>query len=35
VADPTIGVPAGEVMAHVRASYRARQAKSEGPKSEG
>jgi antitoxin ParD1/3/4 len=29
-ADPSIGIPAGEVMARLRASYRARQAKSEG-----
>jgi len=29
-ADPSIGIPADEVMARLRASYRARQAKSEG-----
>ena len=29
-ADPSIGIPAGEVMARLRASYRARLAKSEG-----
>jgi antitoxin ParD1/3/4 len=29
-ADPSIGIPAGEVMARLRASYRARQTKSEG-----
>jgi antitoxin ParD1/3/4 len=29
-ADPSIGIPAGDVMARLRASYRARQAKSEG-----
>jgi len=29
-ADPSTGIPAGEVMARLRASYRARQAKSEG-----
>jgi len=29
-ADPSIGIPADEIMARLRASYRARQAKSEG-----
>jgi antitoxin ParD1/3/4 len=29
-ADPSIGIPADEVMARLRASYRARQTKSEG-----
>jgi len=29
-ADPSIGIPADEVMARLRASYRARQVKSEG-----
>ena len=29
-ADPSIGIPAGEVMARLRASYRARLARSEG-----
>jgi antitoxin ParD1/3/4 len=29
-ADPSIGIPAGEVMARLRASYRARLAKPEG-----
>jgi antitoxin ParD1/3/4 len=30
-ADPSIGIPADEVMARVRASYRARQPKSVAP----
>ena len=29
-ADPSIGIPAGEVMARLRASYRARQTRSKG-----
>jgi antitoxin ParD1/3/4 len=29
-ADPSIGIPAGEVMARLRASYRARRTKSKG-----
>ena len=32
-ADPSIGIPAGEVMARLRASYRARRPKSQGSKS--